>query len=329
MIDPNTAMEAAKEGATALTKLQEIIEKLLGPIYTRKQADADAYANQKKLNIIRDNPDMEIVFVDDKMQARQYTPEELSQRAQQRILTEGIRQERNLENVIGIAAKELSYQGSNISDASIDEDWITRLFSIVKDVNAEEMQYVWGKILAGEIVTPGSFSLRTLDTIRNIGKEDAQAFQKILPLVVHGGNTLFITSDYEILAKYNILYSTILLLDESGLLNSSTTLSMNYNLLGDEKARCFTDNRFLLMKNNGSNEESISFGIYTLTRAGVELFNVLEHDSNNEYILELAANIREKNKHSNIQISVHKINNINGDRFDYDEEPIQEFKKED
>ena len=43
-MDPNTAMETIGAGAKAATKLGEIIEKVFGPRWTRKQADADAYA---------------------------------------------------------------------------------------------------------------------------------------------------------------------------------------------------------------------------------------------------------------------------------------------
>ena len=95
-MDPNTAMEAATEGAKALTKFQEIVQKVFGPRWTRKQADADAYADERKLKTIRDNPDMEIVYIAGEMHARERTPEMLALRAEQRMLTEWIRQEENI-----------------------------------------------------------------------------------------------------------------------------------------------------------------------------------------------------------------------------------------
>ena len=328
VIDPNTAMEAAKEGATALTKLQEIIQKIFGPTWTRKQADADAYADQQKLNTIRDNPDMEIIYVDGKIHARQCTVEELSQRSQQRMLAEAVRQERNIENVIGIAADELSHQNDKASDTLIDEDWITRLFSIVKDVNSEEMQYVWGKILAGEIVSPGSFSLRTLDTIRNIGRTEAHAFQKILPIVVKGGGTFYITSDHELLKKYGIPYSEILLLEECGLVNCDFGLSMNPTIGQGDEFVCYNNKLAVLIQGSAKEKVKISFDIITLTHVGTELFNILLHTINTDSILDLAEIIRKINKKANVTIAVYEITKIIENKIYYGSNPIKVFEKE-
>ena len=73
-----------------------------------------------------------------------------------------------MEAVISNAYAELKDETA-VADKSVDIDWISRLFNIVEDIGNEEMQYIWGKILAGEIKNPGKFSLRTLDTIRRDG----------------------------------------------------------------------------------------------------------------------------------------------------------------
>lgn len=73
-MDPNAAMEAAAESAKAFTKLQEIFQKMFNPHWTKKQVDADAYADERKLQTIRDNPDMEIVYRDGLLNARERSP---------------------------------------------------------------------------------------------------------------------------------------------------------------------------------------------------------------------------------------------------------------
>lgn len=328
MVDPNAAMEAAKEGAVALTKFQEIIQKFFGPSWTRKQADADAYAEQRKLDTIRDNPDMEIMYVNGEFCARRYTTEELAQRAQQRMLAEATRQERNLENVIDIAAEELSYQNGDISNAPVDEDWITRLFSIVKDVNSAEMQYVWGKILAGEIIIPGSFSIRALEVIRNISREEAQQFQRLLPYIVRGGGALFLTSNKNILEKYGITFANLMLLEECGLLYIDANLHM-YPIVGNSTkvVPFYSESRAIIIKSIVDEDIQLSFGVYKLTQAGAELFNVLTHTSNDEYILDFAAEIREKNLRKHVDISVYKVNELIGSTINYESVPIKTFSE--
>lgn len=323
-MDPNTAMEAATEGAKALTKFQEIIQKIFNPRWTKKQADADAYADERKLQTIRNNPDMEIIYVGNEMHARERTPEALAYRAEQRQLVESIRQQHNIENVMGIAANEIAQMdNSDVSDKPVDDDWITRLFQIVKDINSEEMQFVWGKILAGEIKQPGSFSLRTLEAIRNMTKQDAEVFQKIVPLVMQTSRSQFITSSSDILSQFGISYESILRLDECGLLNSSGMLSLELRVTNHKDASVYNKETLIHIIGTDTEEIKVSFGVYALTRTGSELYKILDFTVNNEYSFAFAEKIFEENKRT--KVSVHKINFFSGDTINYRRTPLKTF----
>lgn len=309
-MDPYTAMETIGEGAKAATKLGEIIEKVFGPRWTRKQADADAYADEKKLQTIRDNPDMEIVYVDGKINARlhQGTQDALAFRAEQRMLSELIRQEENIENVLEVTAKELpSYEA--VSDDPVDDDWITRFFSIVKDINNEDMQYVWGKILAGEIAAPKSFSLKTLDTLRNISSAEALIFQKIIPFVLRRGDRYFLPSKSELLRKHGSSFSDILSLDECGLVNSSGTLTLHIKVTQNQIESILNDEMLIALLGYKDNNVDIPIGIHTLTKAGRELYSILPHATNEGYMKDFAQFIFEENK-EDVKTSLHKLKAI-------------------
>lgn len=322
-VDINTALEVAGEASKGLNKFQDIISKIFNPRWTIKQADADAYADQKKPQTIRENPDMEIVYVDGKLNARQCTQDALAFRAEQRRIAEAVRQEANIEKVLEVTAKELSAE-ENISDEPVDEDWITRFFSIVKDINNEEMQYVWGQILAGEITTPKSFSLKTLDVLRNISVVEAQAFQRLIPLIFSYNDIIFVSSENEILMKYGSSFSDILLLDECGLVNSSGTLSLNLKVTKNKSEFIFTDEVLIAFNDNSDDEVKVSIGIHTLTKAGRELYSVLAHSTNVEYVKEVAQHIFEDNKKIE-KVAVHKLYSLTttseGSHFTYKEEP--------
>lgn len=329
-MDPNTAMETFGAGAKAATKLGEIVEKVFGPRWTRKQADADAYSDQRKLQTIRENPDMEIVYVNGQFNARQRSPEALAHRAGQRMLADAIREENNIENVLEAASKELP-QVESVSDEPVDDDWITRFFTIVKDISNEEMQYVWGKILAGEIASPKSFSLKTLDTLRNISATDAQVFQKLIPLIVRQGEVHFISSENTLLTKYGSSFSDVLLLDECGLVNSSGMLSLNLQVSENEKQ--FIMGTECLIAIQGLKEETVKvrIGIHSLTKAGKELYRILAHSSNEQYMSDFTQQIFEKNK-KNVKTSLHKIvtliHTAEGDQFQYTAAPIVSYSEE-
>lgn len=67
-----------------------------------------------------------------------------------------MKKQNNIDNVVSFAAQTISTQ-SSVSEESVDNDWVTRFFDSVADVSSEEMQMIWGKILAGEVNEPGSF----------------------------------------------------------------------------------------------------------------------------------------------------------------------------
>src|SRR5690554_3131042 len=93
----------------------------------------------------------------------------LDERTQSRIDFKEAKKQLNLESVTAYAAEQLKDEPP-VTDEPIDEDWKTRFFNIAEEVSNEEMQALWGRILAGEIKKPKSYSLRTLEVLRNLSK---------------------------------------------------------------------------------------------------------------------------------------------------------------
>lgn len=306
-MDPNTAMETIGAGAKAATKLGEIVEKVFGPRWTRKQADADAYSDQRKLQTIRENPDMEIVYVNGQINARERSPEALAYRARQRLLTDAIREESNIENVLEAASKELQ-QVESVSDEPVDDDWITRFFSKAKDVSNEEMHFIWGRILAGEVQKPGSFSLRTLDIISNLTQKEAEAFQSYLPyIMVDSDVNAYITSEKAVTEKYKIDGSNLFKLDACGLLQVIPFSEFNVRISPNEAVRRFyTRNQLLVIENKTSGViETRINNIYLLTEAGKELFNLLAPEPNDPYFTDWVEQIYSQGPKGNLKYTIH------------------------
>ena len=46
-------------------------------------------------------------------------------------------------------------------------------------MSSEELQTLWGRVLAGEIKSPGTFSLRTLEFLKNTSHEEALKIAKL------------------------------------------------------------------------------------------------------------------------------------------------------
>ena len=91
----------------------------------------------------------------------------------------------NRENIAALTIEELASHEIP-KDNNLDEDFIKRFYRYASDINREEAQRVWARLLAGEICFPGSFSLKTLDLLRNITKEDAEDIIEINSYVFDG-----------------------------------------------------------------------------------------------------------------------------------------------
>lgn len=300
-MDPNTTMETIGSGANALTKLLEIVNKAFSPRWTRKQADADAYADQRKLQTIRDNPDFCIEYTNGIISERSLSAEELIMRAEQRERVDIIRQESNIERVLINTARELQGHES-VSDEPVDDDWIVRFFNIVKDVSNEEMQLIWSKILAGEISNSGNFSLRTLEAVRNLSRREAEVFRNILPFIIEGGGDYFVSSNASLLKRYELPYEDIMLLDECGLMISDGMLTLNIPVSGNSSLA--HNGCCALLTEMVDGEKVFSFGVYSLTTAGRELYRILKIniEANEAYFFDFAECVFNENKHSKLKI---------------------------
>ena len=79
----------------------------------------------------------------------------------------------NIDSIVQKAAAELP---PHAPAESPSEDWVVHFFEQCKHIGDEEMQSVWARILAGEIGQPGSFSMRTVATVKLMTKSDAEYF---------------------------------------------------------------------------------------------------------------------------------------------------------
>jgi hypothetical protein len=60
----------------------------------------------------------------------------------------------------------------------VDPDWAYRWKEKAPQISVEEMQQLWAKVLVREHSRPGSFSLRTLDLLFSLRKEEAELIAK-------------------------------------------------------------------------------------------------------------------------------------------------------
>lgn len=266
-----------------LEKLIDVISKGIGTVYKpraiKKEAEAKAYEieiiERAKSKAIAEGKEIDAVTLD---------------RIQERFIHKEIKRQSNIDNVAQIAAEQIS-QEEHISEEPVDEDWSTRFFNIVEDVSDEEMQKLWGRILAGEVKQPKSFSLRTLELLKNLSKNEAEVFTLASTLVISSRNSpfLFRGDDNEALTKYGFTFEHRLLLTELGILQSETNITRNFQTLTNDYFTYFESGKYLIKTLKKANSEMNNLPIYRFSKIGEELLKLITSKINDNYIKEFGA----------------------------------------
>lgn len=98
---------------------------------------------------------------------------------------------RKLRNIESVLEKALNFCIEDNKDEQLDPDWFFNFVKMAEEIYSPAMQELWGKIFAVETSRPGSFSLRTLQTLKLLTHKDAQIFRHAVTLASrrHGEQT--------------------------------------------------------------------------------------------------------------------------------------------
>ncbi|MCZ2478024.1 DUF2806 domain-containing protein [Aquirufa antheringensis] len=334
-----------------IDKLIDIVSNSVGkiskPYFDKKEVDTKAYeieklaeARAKEMKIIamavKENFQLTggIEYKEDKLSIS--SPKELpidtlqtilinpplEDRTQERLNFQEAKRQLNIENVTAFAAEELINEPT-VTDEPLDEDWTTRFFKIAEEVSNEEMQALWGKILAGEIKQPKTYSLRTLELIRNLSKLEAKTFMKVANFAVkyENANFLFKTNDDNLLRNtYNINYRDIALLIEIGLIQPGDFVSYQILQQATDNQRVFTAGNVVIIAKVKANTPTIQMPVNVFTNAGNELIKLINSNPPFDYLTSVAKSI----KNENVDVKYGHILAWEGNNIKHTQ-PLQEF----
>lgn len=208
-------------------------------------------------------------------------------------------------NQCDIVQKAISLLTGEPHTSDVSDDWIAEFMDKARLVSDEEFQILWAKILSGEMEHPGSYSLRTLETIKGLSKKEAELFQKIACFVVRNNNRFFVYSNEGLLKKYDVYYVDFLSLDDCGLFSGqSLSLNLTVDKNKTEGVICNKRNIGILHYSEGK-KNTVSIGIHVLSEAGRELINAIDIEPNSEFFVEMMKSINAHNK--DIVMTAHNI----------------------
>lgn len=150
--------------------------------------------------------------------------------ADQNATADAVRQEIAVAKAVLHAEDELRNDHSPPTAEKPEEDWLLRWRECAAQVSSEELQGLWGKVLAGEVKSPGRFSLRTLEFLRNLSQGEAKAIERITPFVLGG---IVFRGPESVLEAEGVKFSDLLAMQELGVLAGVDGLGLEVSWQSD------------------------------------------------------------------------------------------------
>lgn len=213
-------------------------------------------------------------------------------------LAEQIRKQLNIENTLEKAIDSLKSDPTTPPDERIEVDWLFRWRENASGVSNEVLQEIWGNVLAGEIRSPGTFGLRTLDFLKNLSQSEAKAIEAVAPYVVNE-SAVIIGTGVEIGStlpaidfKHLPAQSHMSQLEELGLLNRGMGLGFKFNpsskLSNGHFGWLFRCNQRAVAATTLDKSKPIRLCFYKLTTLGKDVLRLVKAQPDETHLRELA-----------------------------------------
>jgi hypothetical protein len=210
--------------------------------------------------------------------------QDLVHRAADSFLAKELRRQSNKE---AVAQKVLEHLGSaqdqpSISNSEdVEEDWLNVFERYAEDASSERLQDLWGRILAGQIRNPRTFSLSTLRFVSELDQQTASLFEAVSDSIFNG--------DMIPKTKVESLKSR-LQLAEAGLISGAAGGLVT-------KITCGENGAFMMYRRHAVRviaKEGTLIGIpaMPLTRVGKEIYSILSPVDSLERAKQLAELVR-------------------------------------
>ncbi|MFT6777319.1 MAG: putative repeat protein (TIGR03899 family) [Paraglaciecola sp.] len=208
---------------------------------------------------------------------------------------------RKLNNLESILGKALDFCLDDGKEEDLDPDWFFSFVKMAEEIFSPAMHELWGKIFAVETARPGSFSLKTLNILKQLTQKDAQIFRRAVSLTskrkgeftpklligYYQKSSLwsFFSSHKEHrlnLAEFGLGYTDILSLMDLGLIHHSEIESGELPIGISAEWRCAGQTLEISAKHKGT-----TLVYYKFTTTGAELCKLVSQKRQETYVKSL------------------------------------------
>jgi hypothetical protein len=214
------------------------------------------------------------------------------------VLGDALRKEVNVARALVSAESALEGETQEPTTREIEADWLHRWRESAGAVRAEELQVLWGQVLAGEVKSPGTFSLRTIDFLRNLSQEDALAITRLARFVVLNNQLISSEAD-EILKSEGVDFGFLLSMQELGLISGVGGLGLRSKLGSSEEGsptyiRGITSHGKVLLVTHEDRSRILELEGRAVTKLGQQVLQLGRGEPHMEYLVALGRRITAK-----------------------------------
>jgi Protein of unknown function (DUF2806) len=212
--------------------------------------------------------------------------------AAESVIADTLRKEVNVAKAVMHAEAELLNDTRSAPENDIDPDWLYRWRDHAGSVSSEQLQAIWGRILAGELKSPGAYSYRLLEFVKNLTKEEANLIEAISPFVI----TDFVARNQgSFLEKAGIAFGVLLELQDLGILSGAEALGLSKTFKSHSEQKfvniLLCHNKGLLIEHSDP-KKTFSVEAYIVTSLGRQVIRLGKFSPNEDYLREIGKQIK-------------------------------------
>lgn len=232
------------------------------------------------------------------------------------VIADTVRREANVTRALLQAEEALESDPQAPPDAKVNDDWLYRWRDSASQVSTEELQNLWGRLLAGEVKAPGTYSLRTLEFLRNLSQPEAEAVSKLSQFVIEG---IIFRKAPEPLEAQGVSFGFLLYMQQLGIVSGVEAIGLEVSWKSLDKSKFLLTlkcNSVVLVATAEDPGLTIKLPIYQLTALGSQVLSLGKFEPNVAYLEKVAEHLKSQGVEVTlaqyIQTSPTQIRTFNG-----------------
>lgn len=194
------------------------------------------------------------------------------------------RREINSAKAVLYAEEQLASDPQQPPSREVDEDWIFAWREYAGRVAAEDLQRLWGSVLAGEVKSPGRHSMRTLEFLKTLSKEEAEVISKLARYAIDGR---IARGQMAHLETQGINFGLLLRMQEMGVVSGVEAVGLNTtykSLIEGKFLKALLSNGKVLIVEHDDPLKTLQLEVYLLTSVGVQILGLGTFEPDLEYL---------------------------------------------